>query len=139
MSESNQSEFVPSTTGPTRPYWEATRGRRLVLQRCDGCGRLVHHPREACPSCLGQDFTWIDSHGHGTIHAMSVHHRPFEAMGTDDCPYVVAFIDLDDGVRFLSNIVDADPAVLRAGDPVDLTWRAIGDGYNLPVFRPGRR
>jgi uncharacterized OB-fold protein len=131
-----QSEFLPTPSEATRPYWEGTRERRLLLQWCPSCQRHVHHPREACPGCLGQDLQWVESAGTGTVHAASVHHRPFEAMSAEDCPYVVAFVDLDEGVRFLSNVVDADPGTVRAGDRVELTWRAVADGYHLPVFRP---
>lgn len=126
--------FVPRTAEVTRPYWEATRERRLLLQRCRSCGRLVHHPREACPACLGLDLDWVESAGTGVVHARSVHQRPFEAMTKADCPYVVAFVDLDDGVRFLSNIVGAERQSVVVGDRVQLAWEPIGAGLHLPVF-----
>lgn len=129
-------EFRPDPTGVMGPYWEATRRRRLLLQWCPLCSRYVHHPREACPTCLGLDLVWRPSDGRGRIHAVSVHHRPFGAASAEDCPYAVAFVDLAEGVRFLSNVVDADLATLRAGDPVELTWRAVADGYHVPLFRP---
>ncbi len=131
--------FVPKISDATGPYWEATRDRRLLLQYCPACERYVHHPREACPGCLGRDLEWRESAGRGVVHAFSVHHRPFEARTREDCPYVVAFVDLEEGVRFLSNVVDADFETLTVGTPVTLTWRAIGEGYHLPVFTPSEQ
>ena len=130
-----QADFTPTFSETTAPFWDGTRERRLHLQRCDDCGRWVHHPREACPGCLGLQLSWVESSGDGVVHAVSVHHRAFEAMGKDDCPYVVAFIDLDDGVRFLSNIVGDDRELATAGDRVTLDWREVAGGFHLPVFR----
>lgn len=131
--------FVPRPTDATGPYWDATRDHKLVLQYCPRCEEFVHHPREACPGCLGREFRWVESTGRGTVHAFSVHHRPFEAMSADDLPYIVAFIDLEEGVRFLSNIIGVDPAAVAVGHRVNLTWRAVGEGYHLPVFEPADR
>jgi uncharacterized OB-fold protein len=135
----SQSEFRPKPTDATGPYWAATRDRRLVLQWCPSCAAYVHHPREVCPRCLGRVLEWRESAGAGTVHAMSVHHRPFEAMSAEDCPYVVAFVDLDEGVRFLANLVDAPPDSHAVGDRVALTWVPVADGYHLPAFRPAGR
>lgn len=132
----SQAAFRPAPSEATRPYWEATRDRRLLLQWCPSCRAHVHHPREACPRCLGQDLTWVESAGGGVVHAASVHTRPFGAMGAEDCPYVVAFVDLDDGVRFLANVVAPDPGQVRVGQRVELTWVPVADGYHLPAFRP---
>jgi uncharacterized OB-fold protein len=131
-----QSDFTPSPSEATQPYWDATKEQRLVLQRCESCDRYVHHPREACPSCLGAELSWVQATGSGTIHALSVHTVPFEAMGKEDCPYVVAFIDLDEGVRFLSNVVGEARTEARAGDRVQLAWQPVQSGYHLPVFVP---
>lgn len=127
--------FVPRISEATRPYWEATRRRELVLQQCHRCGRLVHHPREACPHCLGRELGWVSSGGTGLVHARSIHYRPFPPMEAEDCPYVVAFVDLDDGVRLLTNLVGPDRESIEPGTPVVLDWEPIGDGYHLPVFR----
>lgn len=132
----SQADFHPSPSDATGPYWEATRERRLVLQWCAACRAHVHHPREACPQCLGTALEWVSSSGAGAVHAFSVHYRAFEAMGVEDCPYVVAFVDLDEGVRFLANLVECEADALSVGDRVELTWVAVADGYHLPAFRP---
>lgn len=135
----SRADFVPRIGDATGPYWEATKERRLLLQYCPSCERHVHHPREACPGCLRRELEWRESAGSGAVHAFSVHHRPFEAMAKEDCPYVVAFIDLVEGVRFLSNLVVDDPGSVSVGMPVELSWTAIGEGYHLPVFTPAEK
>lgn len=134
----NPSTFVPSPHPNVAPYWEATKEQRLVIQRCSGCRRLIHHPREACPTCLDQDMDWVESTGAGTVHAISVHHRPFGTMTAEDCPYVVVFVDLDEGVRVLSNLIGADAATAQVGDRVELAWRPAGEGFHLPQFQRTR-
>nr|WP_281170712.1 OB-fold domain-containing protein [Nakamurella lactea] len=94
----------------------------------------MHHPREACPGCLSTELQWRESAGRGTVHAVSVHYRPFAPMTAEDCPYAVAFVDLEDGVRFLANVTADDLEAIRVGDPVSLQWSPIADGYHLPVF-----
>ena len=129
-----QSDYRPPRKPLTEPFWAATRDRRLLLQRCEDCDLPVHHPREACPRCLGQNLGWFESTGQGAVHAVSVHHRPFEVMDATECPYVVAFVDLDDGVRFLANLIGSGSREASAGDRVELTWKPIADGLHLPMF-----
>lgn len=133
-----QAQYVPPPIGATRPYWDAARDRELVLQRCAACGRLIHHPREACPTCLGQEFTWDRASGRGTVHATSVHHVPFGQLTAEECPYVVAFVDLEEGVRILTNLVGDGADEVHSGDPVVLAWSPLDDGHALPVFTDAR-
>jgi uncharacterized OB-fold protein len=135
----SQQSFVPPALGPTRPFWDGTRERTLLLQTCSACARLIHHPRAACPSCLGQDFEWLPASGRGVVHAVSVHYVPFGTMGVGDCPYVVALVDLEEGVRVLTNLVGEKAAEARVGDGVELAWKPLDDGHGLPVFTDARR
>ncbi len=130
----SQKNLCPSPSDVTEPYWRATRDRRLLLQWCPACERYIHHPRQACPGCLSTELEWRESSGSGLIHAISIHYRPFESMGQEDCPYAVAFVDLDEGVRFLANIVADNLGAVKVGDSVVLNWRPVADGFNLPEF-----
>jgi uncharacterized protein len=129
-----QSDYRPPSNMVTETFWEATHDRRLLLQRCRDCALPVHHPREACPRCLGQDLDWFECEGRGVLHAVSVHHRPFEVMDRTECPYVVALVDLDEGVRFLADLVGPGSLDAAAGDRVELTWKQVADGFHLPMF-----
>jgi uncharacterized OB-fold protein len=128
--------FEPPVSDLVKPFWDATRERRLVLQYCRADGKPVHYPREACPRCLGTDLEWRPSSGRGSVYAFTVNHVPGSAAPQLPLPYVVALIDLDDGVRLMSNVVGCAPSEVRVGMPVDVTWEPLSDGRALPLFTP---
>jgi uncharacterized OB-fold protein len=123
-------------TAVSAPFWEATRDKRLVVQCCAACNRWVWYPRSACTRCLAEDLQWNDVSGTGYVYAVSVHHRPGVPEMKDRVPYAVALVELDEGIRMLSNVVGCDPQSVKVGQPVRLTWEALSDGRNLPVFQP---
>ncbi|HEX7166786.1 MAG TPA: OB-fold domain-containing protein [Acidimicrobiales bacterium] len=119
------------------PFWEATKERRYVVQWCAACDEPIYYPREVCPRCLSADtLDWRTSRGTGTVYAVSVQHRPANPLMADRVPYAVALVDLADGVRVMSNVVNCDPESVRVGDAVRVAWEPLSDGRNLPVFEP---
>ncbi len=132
----------PPATDLTDAFWDATRSQTYLVQWCTACDHPIFYPREVCPSCLSADgLTWRRSSGRGTVHAVSVQHRPaFPAMA-ERVPYAVALVDLDAGdgvatVRVMTNVVDCDPATVAVGDPVRLTWEELSDGRHLALVTP---
>jgi len=119
-----------------RPYWEAARSHRLMLQYCNGCARHIHYPRMACPHCGGDDLGWREASGRGTVYSYTVVRSNAPSAFVDDMPYVVAVIRLAEGVQLLSNIVDADPEHLRCDQPVEVVFETLDDEFSLPKFRP---
>lgn len=119
----------------TEPFWLAARDHRLTYQRCDDCHRVVFYPRAHCPHCLGARLTWHESRGEGTVYTFSVVRTSRDPRFAARVPYVVAWIDLDEGFRMMSNVVAADPDAVRVGDRVRLAWRTAG-AWELPVFEP---
>ena len=126
----------PPISELAKPFWDATRERRLVLQRCRPCDRAIHYPREACPRCLGRDLEWRAASGRGVVHAFTVNHVAGNPAMEDRVPYVVALVDLDEGVRIMTNVVGCTPASVRVGMPVEVAWEGLSDGRALPVFSP---
>jgi uncharacterized OB-fold protein len=127
----------PPISNLTKPFWDATREKRLVLQYCRADGRPVHYPREACPHCLGTNLEWRPASGRGVVYAFTVNHVPGSATPEKPLPYVVALVDLDEGVRMMTNIVGCEPKDVKVGMPVEVQWEPLSDGRHLPVF--GRR
>ena len=123
-------------SGASGPYWEATRDRRLVLQRCQGCAGTVWYPRAICPHCLSDELVWDEVSGTGTVYSVSIHYRAPSKESDLDAPYAVALVDLDAGARVLSNVVNCDPETVRIGARVRATWTALADGRNLLRFEP---
>ena len=128
--------FEPPESPLTRPFWEATRERRLVLQWCRACERVVHYPREICPTCMGDALEWRPATGRGEVYAFSVMHRAGSPFLADRVPYVVALVSLEEGARFMSNVVGCEPSDVHVGQSVQVTWEELSDGRALPLFEP---
>lgn len=128
--------FRPPTSPASEPFWEATRGRRLVIQWCIPCERPIHFPREACPACLGTDLEFRTASGRATVYAVSVMPKAANPSMAGRGPYAVALVQLDEGVRLLTNVITPDPYAVQVGDAVTVAWEPLGDGRHLPVFVP---
>ncbi len=126
----------PPVTDVSRPFWDATRERRLVIQWCGACESTVHYPREICPTCLGSELEFRPSSGAGEVHAWTVMHSPAHPGMADAAPYVVALVELTEGARMMTNVVGCPPGDVRVGLPVSVTWEELSDGRHLPLFMP---
>ena len=118
------------------PFWDATRRRQLRLPWCTACQRFFFYPRLFCPTCLGDTVEWRDAAGTGVVYAYTVEHRAETAAFADGSPYVVALVELAEGVRLMANIVGCDPAQVRIDLPVTVCWEPLSDGRHLPLFTP---
>lgn len=127
----------PSPSPGSEPFWEATRRQELVLPWCNECAKPFWYPRAVCPRCLGDGIEWRKASGRGVIHAVSVHHKPGPGRTPEEGPYSVVFVDLDEGVRIMSNVVGVEPQEVAVGQRVQLSWLELSDGRNLPQFTPG--
>jgi uncharacterized protein len=128
---------VPAASRDTLGWWQAAAEHRLVVQRCDGCGRYRHPPSPTCPSCHSWSSSWVDHPGTGTIYTFTVVHQAFLGDLADLVPYVVAVVDLSGpvGTRLVTNIVDADPADVAIGAAVELVFEDMGPDLALPRAR----
>jgi len=120
--------------GDTQPYWDAAKQHRLSIQRCQDCQRAIFYPRSVCPYCMSDRLAWIDASGRGTIYSYTVVHRS-PGQFKDDVPYVVALIDLEEGVRMMSNVVDCAPSDVRIGASVVVVFDDVTTEISLPKFR----
>ena len=134
-----KSRFSPPISDAAKPFWEATRSQSFELPWCRSCKQFFWYPRELCPRCLGEDIEWRPASGNATVYACSIQTKPAHPTLADRVPYVVALIDLEEGPRLMTNIVNCDPAAVSIGMPVQLTWEALDDGRHLPVFEPTRK
>lgn len=126
----------PAESPSAKPFWDASREQRLVLQWCVPCDQVVHFPREVCPICLGEELDWRPASGDATVYAVTVEHRPQNPGLAAMAPYAVALVDLDEGARLLTNVVACDPDDVAVGDRVTVTWEPLPDGRHLPLFEP---
>ncbi|MFI9646706.1 Zn-ribbon domain-containing OB-fold protein [Streptomyces sp. NPDC052040] len=122
---------LPDVDAFTRTYWDAAAEGRLLIRRCADCGRAHHYPRESCPYCWSEDVVWERASGCATLHTWSVVHRNDLAPFAGRTPYVAAVVDLAEGPRMMTEVVDCPRAGLRVGMALEAVFR---DG--VPVFRP---
>jgi uncharacterized protein len=118
------------------PFWEGTRSETLLLPWCTECDRPFWYPRAACPGCLSSAIEWRPASGNATVYAVSVQHNAALPEFKDLVPYVVALVDLDEGVRMMSNIVGTEPGDVAVGQRVTVRWEPVDDGRHLVTFEP---
>jgi uncharacterized protein len=130
---------LPVLDSETRPFWEACRERRLVVQRCTECRHTRFPPTRFCARCNSPKAEWIESKGEGKVFSWIVVRHPVPRdIYAQDVPYVVALIELAEGVRIPSNIVGCTPEDVTAGMPVRVTFKPVTDDITLPVFEPAK-
>ena len=129
---------VPGKPGPhptpiSAPFWEAASEGRLVMQRCDACGRWQHYPRNLCAGCWSAQLQWREATGTGTIWTLTVAHRPGHPAWVPEVPYAIAIVELDEGPRILANLAGDRPEELQIGDRVRVSFEAR-EGYSAVQF-----
>ena len=123
----------PVVSKDTEFFWAGTAAQELRIQRCEKCGTLRHPPGPFCRACGSDTVGYLVASGLGTVFSYVVHHHP-KVPGREP-PYVVALVELDEGVRILGEVVDVDPGLVRIGTPVEVTWQRIDESLTLPAWR----
>lgn len=122
------------TQALTRDFYGFCRAGELRFQRCSGCGKWRHVPRPMCPACGSRAFEWAKSAGRGRLFTWTVVRRPMHPAFTE-LPYAPAVIEMEEGVRIVSTIVDCPPESLARGLPVRVMFDAVTDAVTLPRFQ----
>jgi len=135
MAEAAYAKPLPEPGRETTPYWDALRDGRLVIQRCAACGKLRHYPRPVCDACYSMEATWQEVSGRGRIHSWTVANHAFHPGFKAELPYVLATVDLDEGVRMIAQLRGVAAAAIRIGLPVEVAFERATDELTLPVFR----
>jgi uncharacterized protein len=126
---------VPEIAPETAAFWAATLDGTLLLQRCGNCGKACYYPRYVCPHCHATALIDFSASGRGTIYSYTVTSRGILEYANAGA-YVLAMIELDEGPKMVSNIIDCDPAELAIGQRVEVVFIDTGGGGALPRFRP---
>ena len=106
------------------------------MQRCRNCGIIRFYPRALCPDCLSSDTVWVRCSGKGTVYSYTVTFQNHAKGFRERLPYVLAYVELEEGPRVLTNIVDCAVDTVRIGMAVEVTFEDITDAVTLPKFRP---
>lgn len=128
---------LPNLTPVNRPFWEGTKRREVLIQRCRKCENWIYPISPVCPTCWSEEYDWTRLSGKGNISSWTVYYQSFHP-GFTELPYAVIQVDLEEGMRFISNPVDIAPDELRAGMPVEATFDDVTPEITLVKFRRAR-
>jgi uncharacterized OB-fold protein len=130
----------PPVGAESAPFWEATREGRLLVQWCTACDKGIFYPRSFCPICgaTTSGLEWRTASGRATVYARTIEQKPAATGVTfsDGEPYVVALVELEEGVRMMTNVIGCPPADVSIGMAVTVVWEPLSDGRQLPLFTP---
>lgn len=126
---------LPAPDHASAHYWQSAAEGKLVLQRCVTCGDYQFYPRALCASCAGET-EWVDASGRGTLYTFTVIRQNRSPAFKDLSPYAVGIIELEEGVRMMSNIVDCDVDRLEVGMALEVLLLKAADDVGLPFWRP---
>jgi len=135
MSEPSR-PLPPREEPDTAEFWRRTAEGLLSYQQCEDCDTVVFYPRAHCTACGSANLAWHDASGRGQIYSFSIVRQSYHPFFRSRVPYAVAWIDLEEGPRLLSNVIGVDdPAVLEIGQAVVVDWEDHGE-IRIPLFRP---
>lgn len=141
MSDQSAEKKVPTRPLPkanefdTREFWEGTKENEFRYQQCNQCETVVFYPRRHCTGCTSGELQWKVASGNATIYSFSVVRQSYHPFFRNLVPYTVAWIDLDEGPRILSNVTDVAPEDVEIGMKLTLHWEEHEE-LNIPLFKP---
>ena len=130
---------LPEITPVNQPFWDGAKSGKLVMQKCHDCGSWIFCPRPICVECNSDKLDWVQLSGRGKVFSFTVIR---EVVGqalrgfAPDIPYVTAWIDLDEGPRFCSNIIGCSIDQVKIDMPVEVVFEKSVDDITLPKFKP---
>jgi len=124
----------PIVTEDGMEFWARSKKHELAVQQCKSCSSKQFPPWGTCRNCMSDDLEWITCSGKGTVYSFSVvHHPPYEGL---DAPYAFAVLELDEGVRMTTNIINCDPNDVEIGMRVRVVFKPISEEITLAFFQP---
>ncbi|MCZ6645230.1 MAG: Zn-ribbon domain-containing OB-fold protein [SAR324 cluster bacterium] len=128
---------IPVPTPETLHYWDGAKAGELRLQRCKDCSKTYFPPRPFCPACASRSVEVIKASGKGTLYSYIINHRPAPGF-EDEAPYAIAVVELEEGPRLMSNIVDCEqtPEALQLDMALEVTFEQVNEEITLPKFKP---
>jgi len=127
---------LPRPTPTSQPFWDALREGRIDIQRCNDCSAWVFYPRIRCHHCLSDRLTWHTVSGRGTLYTFTVARVPTAPHFAAEVPQLLAVVELDEGVRVTTTMVDCRAEDLRVGMPVEPVFDTVSDEVTMLRYRP---
>ncbi|HCG91595.1 MAG TPA: hypothetical protein DEZ08_07140 [Dehalococcoidia bacterium] len=127
---------LPTISGETKPFWDSCRKGELIIQQCSNCNEYQFYPRGICSNCWTNDVKWIHSTGKGKVWTYTVTYQNRTPGFAEDVPYVLALVELEEGVKMFTNIIACDPKEVRIGMEVEVTFVKANNFITIPYFQP---
>jgi uncharacterized OB-fold protein len=125
---------LPVPDEDTQPFWDYCRDGELRAQRCSACGRLRYPPRPTCPQCGSTELEWQRLSGRGKVYTYAISHQAVHPALNGRVPFTTLIVELDEGLRMTSNLVEGSPPV-EIGTPVEVAFERVTDEITLPRFK----
>ena len=127
---------LPTVAGETKAFWDSCRRGQLVIQYCEDCDEYQWYPRGICADCWGDSVRWVQASGRGTVWTYTVTYQNRTPGFAEMVPYVLALVELEEGVRMFTNIVDCNPRDVHIGMAVEVTFQTATPQITIPYFKP---
>ncbi|MES1247897.1 MAG: OB-fold domain-containing protein [Actinomycetota bacterium] len=128
--------ILPTIDDVNRPYWDGAKEGVLRLQRCGACNELRYPISPVCPSCMSTELSWETVSGRAEVYTFAVFRHAYNDAWSGRIPYAVAIVELAEGPFVIADIVDADPAEVRVGMPVQVRFDEATPDVTVPRFAP---
>ncbi|MBS0641613.1 MAG: Zn-ribbon domain-containing OB-fold protein [Proteobacteria bacterium] len=127
---------IPVPDDISAPFFDGARQGRLMLQHCTACSKWSFPVRERCPHCFAPKLEWRAASGRGTLYTFTIMHQVMNPGFASSVPYNVAQVDLEEGVRMVSNVIGISNDALKVGMKLEAVFEDVGENVSLPKFRP---
>jgi len=127
---------LPQVSPEMAPFFDAARRHVLAVQHCAGCGTMRFPARTICSKCLSRDATWAPVSGRGTVFSFAIMHQAIHPGFAAETPYAVVVVELDEGPRLVTNIVQGDIDTLRVDMPLEAVFDEVTPEWTLVKFKP---
>lgn len=127
---------IPVMQPWTKAFWKATKQGKLMIQHCHDCNSKIFFPKKVCPDCWSENLGWAEATGKAKVYTFTVMQDMVEPKFMGDLPYVLAMVDLEDGIRMTTRIVNCRPENVSIDMDVDVVFEDISSECSLPVFQP---
>ncbi|WP_264739040.1 Zn-ribbon domain-containing OB-fold protein [Cytobacillus firmus] len=131
----DQNKPMPVPDGDSNIFWQGCKENKLLIQKCSDCSKHIFYPRILCPHCFSEKIEWVESTGKGKVYSYTIARRGGGPAFKDEVPYAVALIQLDEGVRMFSNIINVDVEEVKCDMAVEVVFEDSGE-FTLPKFQP---
>ncbi len=127
---------IPVADEASQPFFDGANEGKLMLEKCSQCGTYRLPGRERCLDCWSTESEWAEASGNGKLYTYGIMHQKYHPAFAEETPYNYAIVELVEGPRLVTNIVDCEPDAMKTDMPVEAVFDHVSDEATLIRFRP---